>query len=175
MLNSPGLKNSGLQIRNALTDEMDEVAQLLKNSYQQYEKSVPSDVWASYADDIMNVRGRLNDAELLVAELDGRLAGSVTLYLKAPESSEEGWPAGWAGVRLLGVHPAYRGRGIGRALMEECILRCRRQGIRTIALHTTIIMDVARRMYERMGFVRAAEFDFHPRPGVTVMAYRLDL
>jgi hypothetical protein len=36
-------------------------------------------------------------------------------------------------------------------------------------------MDIARRMYERMGFVRVPEFDFHPAPGIVVMAYRLDL
>jgi len=30
-------------------------------------------------------------------------------------------------------------------------------------------------MYERMGFVRVPEYDFHPAPGITVMAYRLQL
>jgi hypothetical protein len=34
---------------------------------------------------------------------------------------------------------------------------------------------VAKRMYEKMGFRRMPEFDFHPRPEVVVMAYRLDL
>jgi hypothetical protein len=34
-------------------------------------------------------------------------------------------------------------------------------------------MDVARNMYERMGFVRDESFDFHPRPGVIGMGYRL--
>jgi len=60
-------------------------------------------------------------------------------------------------------------------LMEECIRRCRKQGIATIGLHTTEMMDVARRMYEKMGFVRVPELDVHPGPGVVVMAYRLDL
>ena len=54
-------------------------------------------------------------------------------------------------------------------------VRCRKRGVRTIGLHTTVIMEVARGMYERMGFVRAPEYDFHPRPEVVVMAYRLDL
>jgi ribosomal protein S18 acetylase RimI-like enzyme len=59
--------------------------------------------------------------------------------------------------------------------MDECVRRCRERGIATIGLHTTETMDIARRMYERMGFVRVPEFDFHPAPGVVVMAYRLDL
>ncbi len=37
------------------------------------------------------------------------------------------------------------------------------------------MMQAALRMYERMGFVRAREIDFHPAPGVTVKGYRLDL
>jgi len=36
-------------------------------------------------------------------------------------------------------------------------------------------MQVAMRMYERMGFVRAPDLDFDPDPSITVKAYRLDL
>lgn len=154
---------------------MDETATLIKEAYQQYETSLPALTWKSYVKDIMDVRSRLGAAELIVAELNGRLAGSVTLYLGDSGSSPEGWPPGWAGIRLLAVHPAFRGQGIGRALMEECIRRCREHSISTIGLHTTEMMAVARRMYEKMGFKRVPEFDFHPAPGVNVMAYRLDL
>lgn len=59
--------------------------------------------------------------------------------------------------------------------MDECIRRCRERGIKTIGLHTTDIMEVARAMYERMGFERVPEFDFHPASHIVVMAYRLDL
>ena len=163
----------GLRLRDARPDELDSVALLLRDAYLEYEKFLPRDTWQYYLEDIMNVRGRLGAADLIVAELEGELAGTVTLYLKP--SAESGWPAGWAGVRLLAVHPSYRGKGIGRALMDECIRRCRQRGIGTIGLHTTMMMEVARGMYERMGFVRVPEYDFHPRPEVVVMAYRLDL
>ena len=59
--------------------------------------------------------------------------------------------------------------------MDECLRRSRLRGARYLGLHTTELMAVARGMYERMGFVRAPEFDFQPGPGVNVMAYRLDL
>jgi predicted N-acetyltransferase YhbS len=123
----------------------------------------------------MNVRSRLKESVLIVAEAGGKLAGTVTLIPKPPRSSPAGWPEGWAGIRLLAVDPAYRGRGIGQALMEECVRRCRLAGARAIALHTSGMMDVARRMYERMGFQRVPRYDFHPAPGVVVMAYKLAL
>jgi GNAT superfamily N-acetyltransferase len=164
-----------LIIRDAKVDELDEVASLLKEAYSQYEKSMPSDVWAYYIHDITDVPGRLEEAELIVAELDKKIVGTVTLYLTGSAKLRQGWPKGWAGVRLLGVHPLYRGHGIGKALMEEVILRCNQKNIHTIGLYTSKIMEVARKMYERMGFKRATELDFRPAAGVTVLAYRLDL
>jgi ribosomal protein S18 acetylase RimI-like enzyme len=167
--------NDSLRIRDARPDELDDVSKLLRAAYLQYEKSMPADVWQGYLEDITDIRSRLAMAELVVAELDGCLVGSVTLYSNASYASEAGWPRGWAGIRLLAVDPAYRRRGIGGALMDECIRRCRERGIAVLGLHTTEIMDVARRMYERMGFRRVPEYDFHPAPGVVVMAYRLDI
>jgi ribosomal protein S18 acetylase RimI-like enzyme len=172
-LNGDFLKNQSLVIRNAHSEELDQVALLLKEAYTEYERFMPREIFQSYLEDIMDVRSRLPQSELLVAELDGRLAGTVTLYLHSSESRV--WPEGWASVRLLGVLPAYRHQGIGRALMDECIRRSKKEGIRILGLHTTEAMATAKKMYERMGFARVPEFDFHPRPGVVVMAYRLDI
>ena len=166
--------DKNLLIRDAYPEELDQVSQLLKDSYLQYAHSIPSSRWEYYLEDMTDVRSRLEVADLIVAEIDARLAGTVTLYLEGT-SSHESWPQGWAVIRLLAVHPSYRNKGIGRALMDECIRRCREKGITTIGLHTTELMNVARRMYEKMGFVRVPEFDFHPVPEITVMAYRLDL
>jgi ribosomal protein S18 acetylase RimI-like enzyme len=166
---------AGLTIRDARPDELEEVARLIRDAYQQYERFLPPSAWEAYAEELIDVQSRLDRAELIVAELDGKLAGSVTLFLKGSAASESGWPQDWAGIRLLAVLPAYRGSGIGRALMDECIRRCRNQGISNIGLHTTDMMEVAQRMYKRMGFKRAPEFDFYPRPDVVVKAYRFDL
>jgi ribosomal protein S18 acetylase RimI-like enzyme len=169
------LVNKNIHIRNARSDELDEVSLLLRDAYQQYETIIPPEAWKSYVEDITDVKSRLGDSDLIVALLDHRLAGCVTLYLDGSRSFPEAWPGGWAVVRLLAVHPEYRGRGIGRALMEECIRRCRQAKVAAIGLHTTEAMDIARQMYERMGFVRVPESDFHPAPDVTVMAYHLQL
>ena len=166
-------ENQNLIFRNARPDEYDRVALLLKEAYQQYAEGMPPEIFNAYLEDIMDVRGRIPQSELIVADLDGHLAGTVTLYLHPAESPV--WPEGWASVRLLGVSPLYRKQGIGQALMEECIRRCKKEGIKTLGLHTTEAMATAKRMYERMGFIRVPEFDFHPRPGVVVMAYRLDI
>jgi GNAT superfamily N-acetyltransferase len=169
------LNNELILVRDARLEELDKISLLLKEAYQQYQSMLPSDAWNYYVEDIMNVRSRFNESQLIVAEVNKQLVGTVTLYLNTHSSAQGGWPRGWAVIRLLAVHPSYRRRGIGRALMEECLRRCRKEGITRVGLHTTEMMDVARRIYERMGFIRVPKFDFHPRPGVVVMAYQLDL
>ncbi len=148
---------------------------MLRAAFQEYKNLVPSAAWQAYLEDILDVRSRLSIAELIIAKINRKLVGTVTLFLNVLPSSDVGWPKDWAGIRLLAVDPRYRRQGIGRALMDECVRRCRGQGIATIGLHTTKIMDVAHRMYEHMGFTRIPEFDFHPASGVVVTAYRLDV
>jgi len=58
---------------------------------------------------------------------------------------------------MLVVEPAFRGRGIGRALTEECIQRAIRDDASLIALHTSPLMRVALPMYLRMGFTLVNE------------------
>jgi GNAT superfamily N-acetyltransferase len=162
-----------LVIRDARPEELEAVSDLLREAYREYEQYFPGDAWEEYLANVRDVRSRLAEAQLIVAELDGRLAGTVTLYLDQKYSDV--WPAGWAGIRLLGVYPAFRGKGIGRALMDECLRRCRSAGFKVVGLHTGDMMKTAQRMYEAMGFERAPEFDFHPGPDHVVMAYKLRL
>jgi len=169
------LNNKSILIRDAHLEELNEISLVLKEAYQQYENFLPTDAWTYYVKDIMDVRSRLDESQLIVAEVNKQLVGTVTLYLDGRRPEQEHWPKGWAGIRLLAVLPSHRKRGIGRTLMEECIRRCRKRHITTVGLHTTEMMDVARQTYERMGFVRVPKFDFYPRPGIVVMAYRLDL
>ncbi len=167
--------NSSLVIRDSQPEELDDISLLLRDSYQQYQNFIPTKRWKLYLEDIMDVQSRIGESDLIVAELDHRLAGCVTLYMDGSKSFADAWPEGWAVVRLLAVHPDFRGKCVGHALMKECVNRCRQANIKVIGLHTTEIMEVARGMYERMGFVRVPEYDFHPAPGITVMAYRLQL
>ena len=162
-------------LRDARPEEHAEVSELIRDAYLEYQTHFPPDVWERYVRNIMDVTSRLGVADLIVAEVSGRLSGVVTFYPEASRSERESWPAGWAGIRLLAVHPDARGLGIGRALMDECLRRCRQLSVPTLGLHTTELMDVARGMYERMGFVRTPDYDFEAGPGLVVMAYRLDL
>ena len=128
--------------------------------------------WARYLVEMADAAGRSADGGiLLVAIEDGRVVGTVTLYL-APGSMQ--WRPDDAMFRLLAVDPAARGRGIGRALFQACLERARAAGKRRMALHTTEWMTTARAMYERAGFHREPEGDAQ-LPGVSIIAYAAEL
>jgi predicted N-acetyltransferase YhbS len=84
-------------------------------------------------------------------------------------------PPRWPELRLLAVAPHARGLGVGVALVRECARRARAAGYDTLGLHTSASMAAARRMYERLGFVRASEYDFRPDGAEVVEGYVLSL
>jgi ribosomal protein S18 acetylase RimI-like enzyme len=167
-----------LHLRNASENDCDAIQDVTQSAYQQYAAVMPPPHWENYKQNILATLGDVRPAEQIVAEQHGAIMGAVLLY---PAGTVFSGPDGasvtlaWPEVRLLAVAPAARGQGIGKALMEECVRRAQQSGSTAITLHTTDMMEVAMRMYERMGFVRTPEFDFHPAPGVTIKGYRLSL
>ena len=157
-------------IREARGGDQAAIHDVTLAAYEEYAARMPPPLWRKYRENIVAALTDPAPALQLVAE-DGRaIVGTVLLYPSGDDSARP-----WPEVRLLAVAPAARGRGIGAALMRECIARTRVAGIAALSLHTTDLMRVAMAMYERMGFVRAPELDFTPAPGIVIKGYRLDL
>ena len=167
---------SKFKIRDAHREDRDAARKITLSAFQQYAAVMPPPRWERYRENILATLTDVAPAQQIVAEKEGVILGSVLLYPPGTAFSTpiEG-PLTCPEVRLLAVAPEARGQGIGTALMKECIRRARRLGVACLNLHTTDMMQVAMRMYERMGFVRAPELDFHPDPNITVKAYRLEL
>lgn len=107
-------------------------------------------LWGGYDNDILEVATRAEHANVLVAVEGDTMLGSVT-FVGDPGSPWLEWTeADEVQFRLLAVDAETRGRGIGEALVHACIERAAR---RPICIHTTQWMPVARRLYERLGFV----------------------
>ena len=109
-----------------------------------------------------------SSGEIIVAEYQDRLAGAVAYF--GPNAGKAAFfNQSWPVIRMLVVDPAFRGKGLGRALSAECIERAKRDGSEIIALHTSPIMTVALPMYLKMGFIRV--YDAPPIFGVDYAVY----
>jgi ribosomal protein S18 acetylase RimI-like enzyme len=92
---------------------------------------------------------RLDPADALVAELDGAVAGYATLHNTIPLPSH----AHVLEINGVAVHPAAGGRGVGRRLVDAAVEEARSRGARKVTLRVFAPNAVARRLYERCGFV----------------------
>jgi ribosomal protein S18 acetylase RimI-like enzyme len=127
---------------------------------------------SSYVRTLGDASDRAAKAVLLVAEIDGEVAGAVAY---CPPSSPYAELAGpdEAEFRMLAVREKARGKGAGRAMVMACVERARAAGLRGLRLSTQRNMGAAQRMYERLGVVRTPERDWAPAPGVDLLTYAL--
>lgn len=158
------------RLRDALPDERKAVPSLVVDAYREF-AGVLGDGWTAFEGRLRNIDNWSAGGQLIVAEVNGDLAGSVA-YCPPGKSNPSLYEPEWASILVLAVVPTYRGRGIGRALTEECIQRGRLDETEIIALHTAEFNEVARPMYERMGFQVHSSLD---RPGPRFGLYTLRL
>jgi ribosomal protein S18 acetylase RimI-like enzyme len=160
---------SSLETRTARPEEYPEVGELLVAVYVG-EGFSP----AERAPGLRTVEPLAADGQLLVArEQQTGLLGTVTLVCRGASQAELAREEE-AEMRLLAVAPAARGRGVGEALVAECIRRARALGCQRLVLSTRPTMASAQRLYSRTGFVRAPERDWS-KAGSPRLVYTLEL
>ena len=145
-------------VRPARRAEYDAIRTLLRTGYHGYTTDIDWRVWPVYLADLLDLDRHARHGVLLVAVIDGDIAGYAAFY---PDASLQrlGWPAGWAGGRGLVVHPGYRRFGVAAALLSELERRGHVAGAAAFAFHTSSFMTAAIPLYERLGYRRAPEFD----------------
>lgn len=103
---------------------------------------------------------------LLLAEVDGQLAGCIALHRFSDNQTCE--------MKRLYVRPQFRGTGLGRRLIEEVIAAARQIGYRAMRLDTVSgQMDAAIALYRSFGFREIPAYRANPQHGA--MYFELDL
>jgi GNAT superfamily N-acetyltransferase len=136
------------------------------NVYSTLEGFPSPDEQPGYYEMLANI-GSFNeekDTTVLVAlTAEGKLIGGVVYFEDMARYGSGGtatFEKNASGFRLLGVDPNSRGAGAGRALSNACIQLARDSGHSQVILHTTQAMQVAWRLYEKLGFERSPDLDF---------------
>ena len=157
-------------VRQARPEDLVLADRLACRAYAEYERAFPE--WIPHLARGVPMTELAREAQVLVAEIDGAIAGAVG-YVAPHRPKHAAFPAEWAALRFMAVDPDHRRKGVARALAEECVRLAKRDGAAVLGLFTSPAMTTAFALYLRMGFVR--ERSIAPVMGMPaeVLAYRI--
>lgn len=162
-------------IREARPEDDFAIGELLVEAYvTQYAKKMPEVVYTEERKRALRaVAAKREVATVLVAEVDGEVAGTVALYPPgAPDS--EAWLPNAADLRHLATAVRHHGTGLGRPLLDAAEALARQWSVDAVALHVRRGNVWVARMYLERGYMRAPEGDLDT-PSVYLEAYLLRL
>jgi GNAT superfamily N-acetyltransferase len=145
------------EVRQARPEEYEEAGRITAGAYREFVRPGET-AWEEYLRHLADV-GRADRTTILVAVEDGRILGSATLELDGRIAEDEDGPLAdvESHIRMLGVAPDARGRGVARALMAACEDLAREDGKRVMTLFTTRRMPAAQRMYASLGYAQGPD------------------
>lgn len=145
----------------ATEEDLDAVTAL----FREYEASLPFDLsFQNFEQELAGLPGRYAppSGQMLLAKCGGAFAGCVALRQIGEGTCE---------MKRLFVQPAFRGKGIGRALAQAIIEEGRRIGYKRMRLDTA--MEPARSLYQSLGFREIPPYQHVPVEGVVFMELEL--
>jgi ribosomal protein S18 acetylase RimI-like enzyme len=161
-----------LLYRQGSIADLKQLKELGVASYSEYRAVLTEDNWETM-DVFLNNEAALiqliEKANVFVCADQDLIIGMA--YLIPKGNPTHIYPADWSYIRMVGVNPNYRGKGIAKQLTQHCIDFAKQTGENVIALHTSEYMDAARHIYESLGFECLKEID--PIYGKRYWLYKL--
>jgi N-acetylglutamate synthase-like GNAT family acetyltransferase len=142
-------------LRPATEADVAAITHLVDAAYRPYVERIgmrPGPMGEDYREVVRNL-------QVTVAESEGALVGVLVLGTT---------PDGFL-IHNVAVHPAHRGKGLGRALLELAESEARKAGFDSIYLFTHEGVLESRVLYERIGYV---EYERRPLEGFSLVFMR---
>ena len=109
---------------------------------------------------------KADHAFIMVAESEGNIAGFAVFYLTPPESE----------LPDIVVDSSYRGKGLGKELLQTSIEELKRREVDTIFLEVRVSNTPARNLYTGLGFEEIGTRKyFYSNPVEDAICMRLDI
>lgn len=131
-----------------------EIAVLLNRAYVEGGFTTPERAANTFVPSAVRKRGET----IFLRTSEGALAGMVIVVRPDAPARRMAEPDE-AEIHLLAVDPQYQGNGLGRSLMTKALELIKDMGFHKTVLWTQPTMIPAHRLYESLGFTRAAARD----------------
>ena len=165
---------SQLIYREGSSKEVKALQQLGIVSYNQFSQILAPGDWATMNSFLQSDKmweQLVSHAKIYVCTDIDKLVGMA--YLVPSGNPTRIYPSDWSYVRMVGVDPAYRGKGIAKRLTQMCVDYARHSKEKIVGLHTSEKMNDARHIYEQIGFRLFKEID--PIYGMRYFLYKMEL
>jgi len=139
----------------------------LRELWREYWKSIDlPDDFQGFGEELAGLPGvySAEGGALLLAWSGETPAGTIALRRLNDRAGE---------VKRLYLRPAFRGKGLGRQLLENVIERARAIGYEAIYADTLPGMTDALTLYARLGFENVEAYSNEPTPGAIFLKLRL--
>ena len=146
--------------RTASEADIPQLQKLGLNAYGQFQTILTEENWEKLKSILLSDQTYpelLSRSLCFVCEEHKEIIGMAFFISKG--NPTDVFHADWSYVRMVGVHTAHSGKGIGKELMQRCVGQAVRTGENFIALHTSEFMEAARHIYEEMGFRQIKELE----------------
>ena len=151
------------RLRPANNKDCKEITNLIYSILKEYGlKPDPASTDADIKDIESSYFGR-GGAFYVLEEKDGPIIGAYGLYPVDKATCE---------LRKMYLHSSYRGKGLGKLLLESALLKSRQLGFKKITLETASVLKEAITLYKSYGF---AEYNPEHLSSRCDQAYLLEL
>jgi ribosomal protein S18 acetylase RimI-like enzyme len=137
-------KKRTAEIRLATPADAPQISSLLNESFAEYRPQYTEGGFAATTPTTDQVRHRMQEGPIWIAEQDGHVVGTVSVVSQGEELY----------IRGMAVAPSARGSGLGELLLSEIERFALDGSYRRLTLSTTPFLLRAIRLYEHHGFQR---------------------
>ncbi len=135
-----------IKFRTIAKKDNREVAELIRNVFREFNIARPGTVYFDPTTDDLFTLFKVPGSVLWIAEEYGVIAGCCGIY------PTPGLPQGCAELVKFYLLSPWRGKGIGRTLMEKCFESAKSLGYEQLYLESLPELDRAVSMYIKAGF-----------------------
>ncbi|HWB26984.1 MAG TPA: GNAT family N-acetyltransferase [Chitinophagaceae bacterium] len=138
--------NKGVLIREIQKEDNPQLAQIIRSVLAEFKANRPGTVYFDPTTDDLFSLFRAERSKYFTAEIDGIIVGGAGVY------PTEALPAGCCELVKLYLSAAARGKGAGRALIENCFEAAKSFGYTSMYLESMPELSTAIGLYQRLGF-----------------------
>jgi len=139
-------ETGNITLRSLREHDNRELADLIRTVFREFKIDRPGTVYFDPTTDNLSELFKTEGSVYWIAEADGKMAGGCGIY-PTPDL-----PEGYAELVKFYLLAPWRGKGIGRMLMEKCFESAKKLGYSHLYLESLPELKKAVSMYEKAGF-----------------------